>query len=152
MAIISIGRAPKPIAETGRLVVVGGYQLTGEQPNGEISIGPVFSRCGFTKEYCLIAQAINVPPINRSGTSFAAPLVAAALQMLATMWPELSQDSLVSLLLALASDETFNDGEGVGVDEITGHGSLSFRRLFSADGAMGFKCSIVENACVSDYF
>ena len=79
--------------------------------------------------------------------------MAAALQMLATMWPELSQDSLVSLLLALASDVTLSGApETVGVDAATGHGLLSFRRLFSADGAMGFKCSIVENACVSDYF
>ena len=139
------------VAETGRLVVVGGYQLIRENSNGEINVQFYFSKCGFTKEYCLIAQAVRVPPGNRSGTSFAAPQVAAALQMLATMWPELSQDSLVSLLLALASDLTFN-GEGVGVDEISGRGALSFRRLFSADGAMGFKCSIVENACVSDYF
>ena len=139
------------VAETGRLVVVGGYQLIRENSNGEINVQFYFSKCGFTKEYCLIAQAVRVPPGNRSGTSFAAPQVAAALQMLATMWPELSQDSLVSLLLALASDLTFN-GEGVGVDEISGRGALSFRKLFSADGAMGFKCSIVENACVSDYF
>ena len=141
------------IAETGRLVVVGGYQLIGEQPNGDLSIGLVFSRCGFAKEYCLIAKAIRVPPVNLSGTSFAAPQVAAALQMLATMWPELSQDSLVSLLLALASDVTLIGApETEGVDEDTGHGLLSFRRLFSSDGAMGFKCSIAENACVSDYF
>ena len=139
------------VAETGRLVVVGGYQLIRENSNGEINVQFYFSKCGFTKEYCLIAQAVRVPPGNRSGTSFAAPQVAAALQMLATMWPELSQDSLVSLLLALASDLTFN-GEGVGVDEISGRGALSFRRLFSADGVMGFKCSIAENACVSDYF
>ena len=139
------------VAETGRLVVVGGYQLIRENSNGEINVQFYFSKCGFTKEYCLIAQAVRVPPGNRSGTSFAAPQVAAALQMLATMWPELSQDSLVSLLLALASDLTFN-GEGVGVDEISGRGALSFRKLFSADGAIGFKCSIAENACVSDYF
>ena len=141
------------IAETGRLVVVGGYQLISEQPNGDLSIGLVFSGCGFAKEYCLIAEGIGVPPGDLSGTSFAAPQVAAALQMLATMWPELSQDSLVSLLLALASDVTLSGApETVGVDAATGHGLLSFRRLFSADGAMGFKCSIAENACVSDYF
>ena len=141
------------IAETGRLIVVGGYQLISEQPNGDLSIGLVFSGCGFAKEYCLIAEGIGVPPGDLSGTSFAAPQVAAALQMLATMWPELSQDSLVSLLLALASDVTLSGApETVGVDAATGHGLLSFRRLFSSDGAMGFKCSIVENACVSDYF
>ena len=141
------------IAETGRLIVVGGYQLISEQPNGDLSIGLVFSGCGFAKEYCLIAEGIGVPPGDLSGTSFAAPQVAAALQMLATMWPELSQDSLVSLLLALASDVTLSGApETVGVDAATGHGLLSFRRLFSADGAMGFKCSIAENACVSDYF
>ena len=141
------------IAETGRLVVVGGYQLISEQSNGDLSIGLVFSGCGFAKEYCLIAEGIGVPPGDLNGTSFAAPQVAAALQMLATMWPELSQDSLVSLLLALASDVTLSGApETVGVDAATGHGLLSFRRLFSADGAMGFKCSIAENACVSDYF
>ena len=141
------------IAETGRLIVVGGYQLISEQSNGDLSIGLVFSGCGFAKEYCLIAEGIGVPPGDLSGTSFAAPQVAAALQMLATMWPELSQDSLVSLLLALASDVTLSGApETVGVDAATGHGLLSFRRLFSADGAIGFKCSIVENACVSDYF
>ena len=140
------------IAETGRLIIVGGYRLISENPNGEINLQFYFAKCGFTKEYCLIAEAIDVPPVNVSGTSFAAPQVAAAVQMLATMWPELSQDSLVSLLLALASDLTFSDGKGVGVDEISGHGLLSFRKLFSADGAMGFKCSIAENACVSDYF
>ena len=147
------------IAETGRLVVVGGYYLSNEKLNGDINLSLAYSQCGFTQEYCLIAEAIEVPPGNLdvppgdlNGTSFATPQVAAALQMLATMWPELSQDSLVSLLLALASDVAFSDGRGIGVDAATGHGLLSFRRLFSADGAMGFKCSIVENACVSDYF
>ena len=37
------------IAETGRLIVVGGYQLISEQPNGDLSIGLVFSGCGLRK-------------------------------------------------------------------------------------------------------
>ena len=44
------------VAETGRLVIVGGYRLFSETSNDEIDIGFYFSKCGFTKEYCLIAQ------------------------------------------------------------------------------------------------
>ena len=69
----------------------------------------VYDRCGWMQNYCLVAPARNIVyndlyGYTTQGTSFAAPQAAAALQMLSTMWPELSQRELALMLLELADD------------------------------------------------
>ena len=131
------------IAQTGRLIMVTGHYGAGTRIIGR----PYFSKCGGVEQYCISAKGVNVPVILKGkhefsrGTSVAAPLVTSALQLLSAMWPYLSQEELVQLVLALAEDQ----GEA-GVDEVWGHGILSFRKLFTQQGLMGFKSNMV--ACV----
>ena len=106
----------------------------------------VFDRCGWMQNYCLVAPAIDVvidaeTGQREEGTSYAAPQAAAALQMLSTMWPELSQRELALMLLELADDIGEQDHEGRdlgGIDHVYGHGALSFRRLYEPGGLSSF--------------
>ena len=118
------------ISQTGRLIVVSTY--TGSQS----SPMPIRSHCGRTKEYCIRARG--------EWTSYSTMVVTGSLQLLSAMWPYLSQEELVQLVFALAEDQ------GVpGADKIWGRGSLSFRKLFTPNGVMGFKCSKVT--CVDTH-
>ena len=105
----------------------------------------IYNRCGWMQNYCLVAPAIDVVITEtgqrEDGTSFAAPQAAAALQMLGTMWPELSQRELALMLLELADDIGEQDHEGRdlgGIDHVYGHGALSFRRLYEPGGLSSF--------------
>ena len=123
----------------------------------------VFDRCGWMQNYCLVAPAIDVVITEtgqrEEGTSYAAPQAAAALQMLGTMWPELSQRELALMLLELADDVGEQDHEGRdlgGIDHVYGHGALSFRRLYEPGGLspfivgdeiFRFSCDADANTC-----
>ena len=123
----------------------------------------VFDRCGWMQNYCLVAPAIDVVITEtgqrEEGTSYAAPQAAAALQMLGTMWPELSQRELALMLLELADDIGEQDHEGRdlgGIDHVYGHGALSFRRLYEPGGLspfivgdeiFRFSCDADANTC-----
>ena len=123
----------------------------------------VFDRCGWMQNYCLVAPAIDVVITEtgqrEEGTSYAAPQAAAALQMLSTMWPELSQRELALMLLELADDVGEQDHEGRdlgGIDHVYGHGVLSFRRLYEPGGLspfivgdeiFRFSCDADANTC-----
>ena len=123
----------------------------------------IYNRCGWMQNYCLVAPAIDVVITEtgqrEDGTSFAAPQAAAALQMLGTMWPELSQRELALMLLELADDVGEQDHEGRdlgGIDHVYGHGVLSFRRLYEPGGLspfivgdeiFRFSCDADANTC-----
>ena len=123
----------------------------------------IYNRCGWMQNYCLVAPAIDVVITEtgqrEDGTSFAAPQAAAALQMLGTMWPELSQRELALMLLELADDIGEQDHEGRdlgGIDHVYGHGALSFRRLYEPGGLspfivgdeiFRFSCDADANTC-----
>ena len=166
-------RAEK-ILELGLMAVVGGIAKVSEVPAAAdpgiaycatgkphitldgVDYCSVYDRCGWTANYCLVTPAFNVlydaeTGAREHGTSLAAPQAAAALQMLATMWPDLSQTDLVALLLELADDI----GEP-GIDPVYGHGRLSFRRLYEPGGlspfiaggeAFRFSCDADSNTC-----
>ena len=166
-------RAEK-ILELGLMAVVGGIAKVSEVPAAGVAHSAycatgkphitlegvdycsVYNRCGWTANYCLVAPAENViydaeTGARDGGTSLAGPQAAAALQMLATMWPDLSQTDLVALLLELADDI----GEP-GIDPVYGHGRLSFRRLYEPGGlspfivggeAFRFSCDADSNTC-----
>ena len=166
-------RAEK-ILELGLMAVVGGIAKVSEVPatadpgiaycaTGKphitldgVDYCSIYNRCGWTANYCLVTPAFNVlydaeTGAREHGTSLAVPQAAAALQMLATMWPDLSQTDLVALLLELADDI----GEP-GIDPVYGHGRLSFRRLYEPGGlspfivggeAFRFSCDADANTC-----
>ena len=166
-------RAEK-LLDTGLMAVVGGIAKVSEVPAASdpglpycatgkphitldgVDYCSVYDRCGWTANYCLVAPAENVvydaeTGARDGGTSLAAPQAAAALQMLAAMWPDLSQTDLVALLLELADDI----GEP-GIDPVYGHGRLSFRRLYEPGGlspfiaggeAFRFSCDADSNTC-----
>ena len=117
----------------------------------------VYDRCGWMQNYCLVAPAMRVPTYAQgsrstesNGTSVSAPQIAAALQMLGDMWPELSQYDLAQMALLLADD--IGD---IGIDEVYGHGALSFRQLYvpgglsfaTEDGIFRFSCDADANTC-----
>ena len=165
-------RAEK-LLDTGLMAVVGGIAKVSEVPAASdpglpycatgkphitldgVDYCSVYDRCGWTANYCLVAPAENViydaeTGARDGGTSLAAPQAAAALQMLATMWPKLSQVDLVALLLELADDI----GE-TGIDPVYGHGRLSFRRLYRPGGLplmtddrlFRFSCDAIDPSC-----
>ena len=146
----------------------GKFRNTGGPPNVITLNGEeycsVFDRCGWIQNYCLVAPAENiltdVETGQRSrGTSFAAPQASAALQMLSTMWPELSSRELALMLLELADDIGEQDHEGRdlgGIDHVYGHGVLSFRQLYAPGGLwpfmvggeiFRFSCDADANTC-----
>ena len=130
------------IASSGRLIMVGTFPRHRR------------SKCGSFKHHCIIASARGVPfdfegkelYTGTSGTSWAAPQVSAALQLLSTMWPYLTQEQLVELLLDLAEDR----GDP-GTDNVFGRGVLSFEKLFDAQGFKGFKCNEIECVDTNSY-
>ena len=166
-------RAEK-ILELGLMAVVGGIAKVSEVPAAAdpgiaycatgkphitldgVDYCSIYNRCGWTANYCLVTPAFNVlydaeTGAREHGTSLAVPQAAAALQMLAAMWPDLSQTDLVALLLELADDI----GEP-GIDPVYGHGRLSFRRLYEPGGlspfivggeAFRFSCDADSNTC-----
>ena len=77
--------------------------------------------CGVTKDYCITAPGtIKMPNgMPRSGTSFAAPVVSAAIAVIREAWPYLNASQITDILFTTAADL----GES-GVDEIYGHGML----------------------------
>ena len=131
------------IAKTGRLIMVTGFVVISNIPT-YAGVYAGLSGCEGVEQYCISAKGINAQIIYEgrthyvSGTSFAAPLVTASLQLLSAMWPYLSQEELVQLVLALAEDR----GDP-GADYEWGRGTLSFRKLFTQQGLMGFKCNMI---------
>lgn len=86
--------------------------------------------CGWAATHCIFAHNHGLQRgVLRS--SFSAPQVAAAAQLLSTMWPDISVKNLVELLLNMAEDL----GES-GTDQVFGRGALSFRKLFSRQGVI----------------
>ncbi len=77
--------------------------------------------CGVTKDYCITAPgAIKTSNgYTHVGTSFAAPVVSAAIAVLREAWPYLTATQITDILFETAADL----GES-GVDEIYGHGML----------------------------
>ena len=77
--------------------------------------------CGITKDYCITAPgAIQTSNgYTHVGTSFAAPVVSAAIAVIREAWPYLNATQITDILF-----ETAADLGDAGVDEIYGHGML----------------------------
>lgn len=82
--------------------------------------------CGVTKNFCITAPGTNLSAGYSKyldGTSFAAPLVSAAVAVIREAFPYMKSSQITELLFATARDL----GE-LGIDETYGHGMLDLER------------------------
>lgn len=83
--------------------------------------------CGITQEYCITAPGTNLEtPLSHSvlnGTSFATPIVSAAIAVIREAFPYMQSSEITNLLFTTARDL----GK-TGIDEIYGHGMLDLER------------------------
>lgn len=88
--------------------------------------------CGITKDYCITAPGTNINSgeTTASGTSFAAPIVSAAVAVIKEAFPYMSSPEITELLFTTARDL----GEP-GIDNIYGHGMLDLERATRPVGA-----------------
>ena len=107
--------------------------------------------CGNTKSYCIAAPGKNINSTlptsldadgfgTASGTSMAAPHVAAAIAILKDEYPNLTGAQIVDLLLNNATDL----GES-GIDEVYGVGLLNLDAATKPSGLMSFAISDTNN-------
>lgn len=89
--------------------------------------------CGITKDYCITAPGTNLSAgysSNINGTSFATPIVTAAIAVIREAFPYMKSTQITELLFATARDLGV-----VGVDETYGHGMLDLERATRPVGA-----------------
>ena len=88
--------------------------------------------CGITKDYCITAPGTNIDTgkTTASGTSFAAPIVSAAIAVIREAFPYMTSPEITELLLTTARDLGTP-----GIDEIYGHGMLDLERATRPVGA-----------------
>lgn len=88
--------------------------------------------CGVTKDYCITAPGTNIIANDSvaDGTSFAAPIVSAAVAVLREAFPYMTAPQITALIF-----ETARDLGTPGVDEIYGHGMLDLERATRPVGA-----------------
>lgn len=96
------------------------------------------NRAGAAQNSFIAAPGVDLRTFNHtgaavqaSGTSYSAPIVAAAVALLAQAWPELPAARLVQILL-----ESADDAGAPGVDPIYGRGILNIGRAFQPAGPM----------------
>jgi len=118
--------------------------------NGQIA--PFSNRCGAAARWCLAAPGVEIRTTSPgggyqtlSGTSFAAPHVSGAVALLMEMWPHLSGEQVVTLLLNSATPL----GTIPGNDPVYGRGLLNLERATQPQGvAMVPLGSTVQGALV----
>lgn len=116
--------------------------VTAVSSNG--TIADYANRCGMAKDYCLAAPGSTIYGAlssdaghgenafgYKSGTSMAAPHVAAAVGVVKSNFPELT-GSEISLILR----ETARDIGAPGIDEIYGHGLLDLENAVAPQGTI----------------
>ncbi len=88
--------------------------------------------CGITGQWCITAPGTNISTDNfiSSGTSFAAPIVSAAVAVIKEAFPYMAAEQITSLLF-----ETARDLGAPGIDAIYGHGMLDLERATRPVGA-----------------
>lgn len=80
--------------------------------------------CGITRDWCITAPgSLHTDYTTAYGTSFAAPVVSAAIAVLRQAFPYLTAPQITSLLF-----ETARDLGAPGVDDVYGHGMLDLER------------------------
>lgn len=92
------------------------------------------NQCGITKQYCITAPGTNIesPKTDSTlnGTSFATPIVSAAIAVLREAFPYMQATQITALLF-----DTARDLGVAGIDEVYGHGMLDLERATRPVGA-----------------
>ncbi|MCM1225364.1 MAG: S8 family serine peptidase, partial [Lachnospiraceae bacterium] len=88
--------------------------------------------CGVTQNYCITAPGSDIDTGHEivNGTSFAAPIVSAAVAVLREAYPYMTATQITSLLF-----ETARDIGAPGIDPVYGHGMLDMERATRPVGA-----------------
>ena len=98
------------------------------------SLADFSNACGVTKDYCITAPGAGLKTpessISLNGTSFAAPIVSAAIAVIREAFPYMKSGEITNLLFATARDIG-----ATGVDEVYGHGMLDMERATRPVGA-----------------
>lgn len=85
------------------------------------------NQCGITKNYCITAPGTHIDsPVAEgtlNGTSFATPIVTAAIAVIREAFPYMTSNQITALLF-----ETARDLGQDGIDEVYGHGMLDLER------------------------
>ena len=85
------------------------------------------NQCGVTKNFCITAPGTdlktNVSKHSQDGTSFATPIVSAAISVIREAFPYMTANEVTSLLF-----ETARDLGDTGIDAVYGHGMLDMER------------------------
>lgn len=117
-------------AGTGAIIVVGSVDQNG-------AISDFSNRAGSASGNYMLALGERVLSIDHqgtqwlmSGTSFAAPAVAAAVALLAQYNPQLTATQIVEILLSTATD-----AGAAGTDAVYGHGILNIGKAIAPIGA-----------------
>ena len=92
------------------------------------------NQCGITQNYCITAPgvALNTPKTDTplDGTSFAAPIVSAAIAVIREAFPYMKSNEITQLLFTTARDLGVT-----GIDAVYGHGMLDLERATRPVGA-----------------
>ncbi len=92
------------------------------------------NQCGITKNYCITAPgvALDTPKTDTplDGTSFAAPIVSAAIAVIREAFPYMKSNEITHLLFTTARDLGTT-----GIDTVYGHGMLDLERATRPVGA-----------------
>lgn len=96
------------------------------------SLADYSNACGITSDWCITAPGTNLDTGKSiaTGTSFAAPIVSAALAVIREAFPYMQASEITELLF-----ETARDLGTPGVDAIYGHGMLDLERATRPVGA-----------------
>ncbi len=123
----AISALPRVVPETmGHFVNVVAYDSETQ------SLADFSNACGITRDWCITAPGsdIRVGAIPANGTSFAAPIVSAAISVIREAFPYLASSEITEILFTTARDL----GES-GVDDIYGHGMLDLEAATRPIGA-----------------
>ncbi|MBR4892254.1 MAG: S8 family serine peptidase [Alphaproteobacteria bacterium] len=98
------------------------------------SLATFSNACGVTMNYCITAPGTDLKSSQSNkdlnGTSFAAPIVSAAIAVIREAFPYMKSSEITNLLFTTARD--LGD---IGVDKIYGHGMLDMERATRPVGA-----------------
>lgn len=104
--------------------------------DGNRQIADFSNRAGSAQNNFIVAPGVELRTFNHtgaailaSGTSYSAPIVAAAIALLAQAWPELPASRLVTILF-----ESADDAGAPGVDPVYGRGVLNIGRALRPAG------------------
>jgi len=148
----ALGANPDPLAQIALDPLARGLVLIAGATDSTKTIAAFSNRAGVGANYYLTALGVRVRAPDQTGTiflydgtSFAAPVIAGAVALLAQAFPNLTSAQIVDLLL-----RTTTDLGTAGVDGVYGHGELNLARAFAPQGQTSLGQSAVPVSLTSN--